>query len=141
MKKYLNIAFVFILAGVFYMTGQFFSDPTQFGYCVGDQNIGELCTAQHAVRVGWPLIEVGEIFFVVAIILLFATTTAWRKWSKFSLWFVPLSALFLIYGTPINLALGQIETVDVTRWLGYIYIFITLLIVVPEWIIARKEKK
>jgi hypothetical protein len=127
---------IFLLAGVFYFFGQYLR-----GEWFVNTKIDFLChpyiengkTYCHSIYLNqsFSLIAIGEIFAIIGIILLFANERGFRSWFFMSLWFVPLAALAIIFVTPLLiLPINAHASYDGMVWLfGYIYIFITLILV------------
>lgn len=90
------------------------------------------CAPTHINTLGLPFIVAGEVLFVIALLLIFANELGFRRWWHFSRWFIPITALFLVYCTPIALPVNSfIYTDKVVDLLGfYIYVPITLAIIV-----------
>lgn len=102
---------VFAAAGVVYLVGQYFRgvwfNPAWPSACQ-EIHSGSMvyCNSPYLDTLGWPLIDLGQMLAIVAIILLFANAATFRKWLKFSLFYIPIAVglVYLIY--PINIGLG-----------------------------------
>ncbi len=135
-------ALVFVLAGVVYCAGFFFSNPERFGFCSGLQSGSYICRVPGAVNIGWPLIALGQMLAIVAVALLFANAATFRKWLKFSAFYIPIVAIldYLIY--PLSFApapLSQPATYSQGVYpFGWLYVLITLGIIIWESIAAHR---
>ena len=135
MNNFRNKISVFGFAGVLYLVGRFLGEPQIFGFCKMRPYQSDLCLADTAVNIGWPLIAAGEIFAIVGIILLLANERGVRAWWRVSRWFVPTATLLAIV-LPITFSLpvtGYISRESVVWLLGYLYILLTLAIVLWSW--------
>ncbi len=103
---------VFVTAGLVYLTGQYFRgvwfvNTNLQGFCRSYLENGKIyCNSPYLDTLGWPLIDLGQMLAIVAVILLFANAATFRKWLKFSLFYIPIAVglVYLIY--PINIGLG-----------------------------------
>ena len=136
-KKFL----IFVFAGAVYLIGQFFANPQFFGYCMERPYKYDFCLAYAAVNIGWPLIAAGHMLAIAGIILLFANARALRNWLWMSVVYLPLAAIMVIWYTPTAPCIfmcGPPDYENMTRNLGYLYILITLVIVLLSWWPSRK---
>ena len=96
-------------------------------------------TASYCDRVylgvwGWSLIAAAQMLVIIGIIMLFANRAGWRKWLKFSLFYVPIAVLIAAFAAPFSIAVvgGEQRQTDPEGWariLGVLYIFMTLGII------------
>lgn len=126
---------VLIVAGIVYLVGQYFRGVwflgSAFPNVCGNASADGVpfCNSLYLDTFGWPLITAGQFLAVIGIVLLFATESTWRKWLKFSLFYVPISAALIFWIYPINLfgLITQYEAgVDRAGWL---YLIITVIMV------------
>ncbi|OGG48490.1 hypothetical protein A3G63_01495 [Candidatus Kaiserbacteria bacterium RIFCSPLOWO2_12_FULL_52_8] len=143
---------VFIAAGVVYLIGQYFRGmwfvDTNFpNICRSYIQSGKTyCNSPYLDTLGWPLIDLGQMLGVVAIILLAANAETFRKWVKFSLYYIPIVVLLdiLIYPS-INIGLGFLSGYQPTNYFlgvypfGKLYVILTLGIVV--WGLFTSHRK
>lgn len=135
MKLWYKKTLVFVVAGLAYGTGLFFSAPEKFGFCNDTQSVSYICRVPGAVNIGWPLTSLGQALAVVAIIMLFANERSWRTWFRFSVWFVPLIALIVIFVFPLPFAPGYALPRDgAVNAFGHLYEIVTFFIVVISWL-------
>lgn len=136
---------VFVVAAITYLVGQYFR-----GSWLADQNIrtfchsytenGKLyCNSPYLDTLGWPLITLGEFLAVIGIVLLFANERALHRWFKFSLFYVPIATILVLWIYPLTAPLGAIAGYDVgVNNAGWLYLFATLYIVLREFFRKRK---
>lgn len=131
----------FIAAGIVYLAGQYFRGPwfKDFSFSICHKGIdaqGVFCDSLY-INLGLALIAAAEVLAIVSIILLFANQAGFRRWFKFSLWYIPVAAVLVIWFTPTSLiALPGPGTPDYTNFtwiLGYLYILITVVITLWSW--------
>ncbi|VAW32394.1 hypothetical protein MNBD_CPR01-608 [hydrothermal vent metagenome] len=127
---------IFVIAGVAYLAGIFFSNPVAFGFCTKAKDATlYMCGVSGAINIGWSFIDIGQSLAIVAVILVFANARAWHMWVRFSIWFVPISALVIISVFPIPFVPGfELSRANATYLFGNIYAIITAFIVAVSWI-------
>ena len=127
---------IFVIAGVAYLVGVFFSNPGAFGFCTKAKDTASyICGISSAINIGWSFIYIGQSLAIAAIILVFANARAWHAWVRFSIWFVPISALVIISVFPVPFVPGfELSRANATYFFGNLYAIVTALIVVISWI-------
>ena len=98
---------IFVLASVVYLAGQYFRgvwfNPSWPFPC---QEIlsGSVvyCNAPYLDSLGFPLIALGEMLAIIAVILLFANAETFRKWLKFSAFYIPIVVVLDLLIYPIS---------------------------------------
>ena len=134
---------VFVLAAVLYCAGFFFSDPSKFGFCSGLQADSYMCRIPGAINIGWPLIDLGQMLALIAVILLAANARTFRKWLKFTVFYIPIAVVldYLIY--PLSFAPGPIfQPASYSQGVypfGWLYVIITFGIVLWHLLAARRS--
>lgn len=125
MKFWMQRLPIFLVAGVVYGLGEWYWHSRS-------------TTAM--LNFGQPLIAAGQILAIVGIILLAANQRALHKWLWFSLVYIPLGALFVVASYPVSGAIFDFSSPPVhNTWLvGYLYILITLIIVLHGWWRGRR---
>ncbi|HEC93813.1 MAG TPA: hypothetical protein ENI56_00330 [Candidatus Kaiserbacteria bacterium] len=137
---------IFILAGISYIVGQYLRgvwfNPS-WPFPCQEIHSGSViyCNAPYLAQ-GFALITLGETLAIVALILLFANARAFHKWLKFSYWYVSLSALFVIYMTPLPLVplASPLSSERAIYDLGVVWQYITAGIVIVYLVIALVAK-
>ncbi len=139
MKNFAKKSSLFVVAGIVYLAGAFFSNPSTLGFCVTRPYVNNFCLADTAINIGWPLIATGEIFAIIAIILLFANERGIHTWWRMSRWFVPIATLIIIFFAPFPLlpVVAPISRAHITWFFGFLYILITLWIVIWDYVASR----
>ena len=133
---------VFVLAAIVYAAGFFFSNPEKFGFCSGLQANSYICRVPGAVNIGWPLIALGQMLAIIAVILLFSDMATFRRWLKFSAFYVPATLIldYLIY--PISFAPAPLSHpasyAQGVYPFGWLYVLVTLGIVLWGFFSARR---
>ena len=132
---------LFAIAGVAYLVGQYFRGVWFLGSAIpnvcGHAEAGGIpfCNSPFIDTLGWPLIILGQSLAIAAIILVFANARAWHAWVRFSIWFVPISALVIISVFPVPFVPGfELSRANATYLFGNLYAIITALIVGISWI-------
>ncbi|MBI3572242.1 hypothetical protein HY091_01765 [Candidatus Kaiserbacteria bacterium] len=126
---YLKLSLL-LIAAVFYFVGTFFANPLPYGLCRGADNVSWICQVDTGVNVGLPLLSIGEWLALVAAVLFFASETEFKRWLKFSYYFVPIAAALLVFVFPIPMPVGtELSREGAARLLGIIYSVVTLAIV------------
>ncbi len=136
MKLWIKKLLIFVIAGFVYTFGQYFRGvwflnsglPNTCGHAIF--NGIPFCDSPYLDTLGWPLITLGEVLAVVAVIMLFANERGLRKWFRFSLVYLPLAAVLSIYLSSLRLPLGPtIQLWGPVRFFGIIYALVTAGIV------------
>ncbi len=139
---------IFVVAGISYLIGQYFRGVWFLGSTIpnvcGHAESGGVpfCNSPYLDTLGWPLIILGQVLAVVALIMLFANARAWHTWLKFSYWFIPITALIVIFVFPIPMQLGsELPRFGAITVFGELYAIITFLIVLIQFIRQYRSKK
>lgn len=139
MNTWIKKLSVLVSAGVVYIAGQYFLGNWLMGtkldfICHPYVSNGRTYCHSLYLDTGLALIAAGEALAIVGVILLFANAAGLRRWLWFSLFYLPLAAITVIWFTPTAPCLVMCGTPapDYTNMVwnfGYPYIFITLCIV------------
>ncbi|MHB8913433.1 MAG: hypothetical protein ACYC4I_00250 [Minisyncoccota bacterium] len=98
------------------------------------------CNSPYVGTLGFPLIDLGQMLAVVALILLFANAATFRKWLKFSLFYIPIATALTLWMYPTRTPLGGTVPISQGVYLfGYLFIIITLGIVLWNLFTARRK--
>lgn len=145
MKLWHKKSLVFVSAGLVYLAGQYFRGAWFENFIINTcresiDAFGTFCNSSYSANLGWPLITLGKMLAVVWLILLLADERTFKKWARFSLWYIPAALVlsYLIY--PIRFFPGA-PVLPVTYGVypfGYLYIAATLGIVLWGRWRARK---
>ena len=131
---------VFVLAGITYCAGFFFSNPARFGFCSGLESGSYICRFPGAVNIGWPLIDLGQMLAIIAIILLLANAETFHKWLKVSAFYIPTAVLLAYWIYPLRFPPGPGVPVSQAVYpFGWLFVLITASIVLVSWM-SRKER-
>ncbi len=148
MNVWYKKSFVFVVAGVVYLMGQYFRGVWFLGSGIpnvcGNAEFGGVpfCNSPYLDTLGWPLIILGQVLAVVAVILLFANTDTFRKWFKFSLFYIPITTALALWMYPAHTPLGGVVPISQGAYLfGNLFIIATLIIVVRGFFMARGSYK
>ncbi|HCR52591.1 TPA: hypothetical protein DIV48_03030 [Candidatus Kaiserbacteria bacterium] len=139
-------ALVFVLAGVVYLVGQYFRgvwfNPS-WPFPCQEIHSGSIvyCNAPYLDTLGWPLIALGQMLAIVAVVLLFANAVTFQKWLKFSAFYIPIAVVLdlLIYPirfSPLTPVLTHSQGVYPFGWL---YVLITFGIVFWSFISGSRR--
>ena len=90
-----------------------------------------------------PLIALGQMLAIVWVILLLASAATYWKWLKFSLFYIPIAVVLALLIYPLGMpgTFPSSNAVPATYGVypfGYLYILITLIIVILGWWRSRK---
>jgi|SRR3989344_9517677 len=130
---------VFVLAGVSYGAGLFFSNPAGFGLCSGLQTGSYICRVPGAVNIGWPIIALGQMLAIVAVVLLLANADTFRRWLKFSVLYIPIAVLLALWIYPFRIPPGSVVPISQGVYpFGWLFVIISLGIVLVSWFRNRR---
>ena len=139
MNLWYKKSLIFILAGISYCAGFFFSNPARFGFCSGTQSSSYICRVLGAINIGWSLIALGQVLAVLAITLLFANAATFHKWLKFSVFYIPIATALTFWMYPTYTPLGALVPLSQGVYLfGNLFALITLGIVLWNFFAARR---
>ncbi|MDP2652000.1 MAG: hypothetical protein Q8O94_02600 [bacterium] len=140
MNLWYKKALVFVLAGISYCAGFFFSDPTKFGFCSGLQSGSYICRVPGAINIGWPLIDLGQMLVIIAIILLFASASAFHAWLKFSAFYIPITVILVLLIYPIRFSSLSPELTysQGVYPFGWLYVIISILLIIYKYFVSRR---
>ncbi|MHB8860627.1 MAG: hypothetical protein ACYC48_02735 [Minisyncoccota bacterium] len=138
---------IFVIAGVVYLVGQYFRGVWFLGSMIpnvcGDARFGGVvfCNSPYLDTLGWPLIDLGQMLAVVALILLFANAATFRKWLKFSLFYIPIVVVLdlLIYPIRFFSLSPELTYSQGVYPFGDLFIIITLGIVLWNLFTDRRK--
>lgn len=130
---------VFIFAGMSYCVGFFFSNPARFGFCFGAQSSSYICRVPGAINIGWSFLVLAQVIAITAAILLFVNAATFRKWLKFSAFYIPVATALTLWMYPAHTFLGGVAPVSQgVHLFGNLYIIITLGIVLWDFLASRR---
>ena len=143
---------VFVLAGAVYLAGQYFRGVWFLGSIIpntcGHAEAGGVpfCNSPYLDTLGWPLIVLGQMLAAAAVILLFANAAAFRRFIKFSIFYVPIATALTLWIYPFTFGLGFTlhSVIPISAGVGLfgeIYVLITLGIVLYSWWKERRVAK
>ena len=145
MNLWYKKAFVFVLAGITYLVGQYFRGVWFLGSAVpnvcGHAEAGGVpfCNSPYLDTLGWPLILLGQTLAIVAIILLFANATTFRRWLKFSVFYIPIATVLTFWMYPTYTPLGALVPLSQGVYLfGNLFALITFGIVLWSFFPRKK---
>ena len=132
MKLWYKKSSLFILAGISYLVGQYFRGVWFLGSSIpnvcGHAEAGGIpfCNSPYSDTFGTPLIVLGQTLAIVALILLLANESAFRKWLHFSYWYVPVATILSFMMYPVHTPLGGEVSISQGVYLfGRPYVLIT----------------
>lgn len=140
---------VFVLAGIVYLTGQYSRGVWFLGSVIpnvcGKAEFGGIafCNSPYLDTLGWPLIDLGQMLALIAVILLAANARTFRAWLTFSAFYIPAAVVLdlMIYPVrffPLSPELTYSQGVYPFGWL---YVLVTAGIVLWHLIVARRSGK
>ncbi len=136
---------VFVLAGISYAVGQYLRGEwfqhIFISTCrYSTDSWGIFCNSPYLAQ-GFALITLGETLAIIGIILLFATARAFHKWLRFSYWYIPIPAMFIIFMTPFPLIpMASLSSSRAIYDFGVIWQYVTAGIVVWYLVIILRQK-
>lgn len=142
--RYKKIA-VFVLAGVVYLAGQYFRGVWFQNFFINPcrnsiDNWGVFCNSPYVETFGFPLIALGQMLAIVAVILLLANTDTFRKWLKFSAYYIPIAVVLAYWIYPIRFPPGPVVPISQGVYpFGWLYVVITLGIVLWGLYTSRRS--
>jgi len=147
MKLISKKSFVFVVAGLAYLAGQYFRGAWLLNFTWPFEchrvNFGDLsyCDPTYLDSVGFPLIVFGEYLGVIGLILFFADSATFKKWLWLSLFYLPIAFGLILWMYPIHTPLGGEATYsDGVRMFGNLYLVITTGLVLWGFWKARRRK-
>jgi len=147
MNLWYKKASVFVVAGVVYLAGQYFrgawfvSNNLQ-SFCRPLIENGKTYCNSPFLNEGLALIDLGQMLVIVAVILLFANATTFRKWLKFSIFYIPIVIVldYLIYPISFMPSSAPATYSQGVYPFGWLYVFITLGIVIWKYFATRRNQ-
>ncbi len=137
MKLWYKKSSLFILAGISYLVGQYFRGEWwpfftwPFKCNMITSGTAMYCDPKYMDTLGFPLIVLGQTLAIVALILLLANESAFRKWLHFSYWYVPVATILSFMMYPAHTPLGGEVSISQGVYLfGRPYVLITAGIVI-----------
>lgn len=136
MKLWVKKLLVFVVAGVSYLLGQYFRGAwflhfpiNVCGHAV--DSAGVFCNSPYMLTVGWPLIDLGKMLLLIAVILLAANRSSFRSWLKFSAFYIPIALILMWFIYPLRFFPGAPLLTYGTgvRPFGSLYVIVTLAMV------------
>jgi hypothetical protein len=128
----MKIVIYLILALVGLGLGYFFTNSYEFGLCLSDQVSNTYDVSCHSFyeRVGDGLFfGMGAVSFIFLVLL--AMPRAFKAWSKFALWFIPLGALLMaFYPEPRGFFSVGPNAIQVIQWVSALYVLVSMVIIV-----------
>ena len=138
---------VFVVAGVVYLAGQYFRgvwfNPSWPSPCQ-EIHSGSVvyCNAPYLDTLGFPLIFLGQMLAIIAVILLFANADTFRKWLKFSLFYIPIVILLDLWIYPLRFPPGPVASYEQGVYpFGWLYVLITVGIVLWNFFATRRTRQ
>ena len=101
------------------------------------------CDPLYIDTLGIPFIIVGEVLTIVGMIILFANADIFRRWLRFSVYYVPIAVLLTLWMYPTLTPLGGVVPISQgARLFGTLYAILSAGIVIVSYLGAwmRKEK-
>lgn len=132
MVKIKNVFWLSLISVIGSIMGYIFLNSYRLNLCYSNTNINTFDVSCHGfyINIGEPLFYGMSALAIVFLILLF-TPRAFPAWKKFAKWFVPIAALILIfYKGPGAMDLFSPYPEQVFRWIGVLYVVISVLIIV-----------
>jgi len=146
-----NKTLIYILGGAcaVFVLAFILSDPLRFGICRNSytwipQNDGVMVTecSDDASFIQAPAMFSVVLFFL-SLILLFLREEIFKSWKTFAIWWIPLSALFILSapssgGGSIGIG-GGIDREIVTWWFAGLFLIISLVLIIYKSIALRRK--
>ncbi len=137
---------VFVIAGLAYLAGQYFrgvwflSTGIQ-SFCQPYLENGKTyCNSPYLNTLGWPLIMLGQMLALLALVLLFADARSFRRWLRFSRVYVPIAAVIIVLVFPVPMPLGlELSRVGAIRFFGVLYAAVAAGIILWSRFVRRPE--
>jgi len=146
MKLALKKVLVFLVSGTVYFIGQYlrgywFPLVTWPLHCyLIHSGVETYCNPQY-LNIGFALITLGQWLALVALILLFSNESGFRRWLKFSYFYVPILLIIVFVIFPIPLPVDtRISSESAARVFTILYAIITAGIVAYSWLRRPKAK-
>ena len=147
MNLWYKKSFVFVVAGITHLVGQYFRGVWFLGGVIpnvcGHAEFGGVpfCNSPYLDTLGWPLIDLGQMLAVVALILLFANAATFRKWLKFSLFYIPVVIILdlLIYPIRFSPLSPELTYSQGVYPFGNLFVIVTLGIVLWGLLTTRRK--
>jgi len=148
MNLWYKKSIVFVLAGISYLVGQYFRGVwwpmITWPFPCQEIHSGSIiyCNSPYLDTFGWPLITLGSMLAIVAVILLIANERAWHTFLRFSYWYVPSIAIIVIFVFPISMPLGTFLSRERAIYnFVELYAIITFIIVGWNFLTAKERER
>jgi hypothetical protein len=136
---------VFVLAGVVYLAGQYFRGAwfPHFTWPLSCREIifgtTSYCDPKYLDILGFPLIALGQMLAIIAVVLLLANAETFRKWLKVSAFYIPTAILLVYWIYPLRFPPGPVVPASQGVYpFGWLYVLISVGIVLISWFRQRK---
>ena len=148
MKSWMKKISFLITAGVVYLIGQYLRGQwfvnTKFDFlCHPYIENGSIYCHSLYQNAGFLLIAVGEVLAIEGLILLFANEKGFHSWWRFSRLGLPITVFIIIFlANSLALPITGLVSPEPLVWLfGFIYILITLIIIIKNSFTVRRHEK
>lgn len=135
----------FLLAFFAAIAGYIFSNPLVFGLCIRTYQFSDYigCADDSIETVGIPLFIFSLFTLPVTVALFFVSSSIFKSWSKFTLWWIPFS-VFVVAITPANsnswMSLYSFLKEDAAFLMGSLFMMLSIGIIAGKWLSVLFEK-
>src|SRR3989338_1376891 len=137
--------FVFVLAGIVYLAGQYFRGAWFPGFTwplpCNEIVFGSTsyCDPRYLDSLGFPLIALGQMLAIVAVALLLTNADTFRRWLKFTVFYIPAVVLLALWIYPFRIPPGPVVPISQGVYpFGWLFVIISLVIVLVSWFRNRR---
>ena len=138
--------YVFIVVGVIYFIGQYlrgfwFPLITWPFHCYLIHSGTTIYCDPISLDTGFTLISLGQWSLLVAAVLLFANERGFKRWLKFSYFYIPILLIIVFAVFPVAMPVGtSLSSESAVRNFTILYAIITAGIVLYSWLRRTKAK-
>ncbi len=132
-----------MIAGAAYLAGQYLRgvwfQHLSINTCrYATDSWGVFCNSPYLDQ-GYALLTLAQVIAITAAILLFVNAATFRKWLKFSAFYIPVATALTLWMYPAHTFLGGVAPVSQgVHLFGNLYIIITLGIVLWDFLASRR---
>lgn len=134
-----------ILSAILLLGAALLRWPDFFGICaeVGTMEGGSVCYLTDFNEIGIPAFAFAEIILVAGILWFFASANTRRRWNRFGLIFIIISAPLLLLVHPYLRGLlgGMPIRSEVAAWLSLIFGTVSLLLILISELLERRKPR
>ena len=144
MKQLVQKVSLIVVSAVIYLVGQYFRGVWVRTIGCHEIHSGSqvYCDSGFVDTLGWPLIEIGTILFLISLVVLISNAKGFKLWKKFSLVAIPV-AIGLFVLVHISFPYGSFLFIDPLRiidFIGYwLYLPLSVLVILYSYLPLQRK--